>query len=77
LAIAAVPTLSTDTAYIDFTDEVWSTATFTARGALIYNYSNSNKAVAVLDFGSDKTATAGDFTVQFPAIGASAIITIA
>ena len=54
------------TAYVDFNDAVWSPAAFTARGALIYNFSKGNKAIAVLDFGSDKTATTS-FTVQMPA----------
>ena len=72
------PTTSGTTAYVDFSDAVWSTATITARGALIYNSSKSNKAVAVLDFGSDKTSTAGDFTVSFPAFDATnAIVRIA
>ncbi len=70
--------LSSTTAFVDFSDTTWSTATITARGALIYNSSKSNKAVAVLDFGGDKTSTAGDFTVQFPTNDASsAIIRIA
>jgi len=72
------PTSSGTTAYVDFADTTWSSATITARGALIYNSSDSNKAVAVLDFGSDKTATAGDFTIQFPTADASnAILRIA
>lgn len=54
------------TAYVDFADLTWSPAAFTARGALIYNASKSNKAIAVLDFGSDKTTTT-TFTVQMPA----------
>lgn len=70
--------LSGTTAFVDFSDTTWSTATITARGALIYNSSKSNKAVAVLDFGGDKTSTAGNFTVQFPTNDASsAIIRIA
>lgn len=74
----ATVSLSGTTAFVDFTDTTWSTATITARGALIYNSSKSNKAVAVLDFGSDKTSTAGDFTVQFPANdSSSAIVRIA
>lgn len=65
--------LDTNTAVLDWTtDPTWPSATFTARGALIYNSSKSNKAVAVLDFGSDITATAGTFTVQFPAATAAA-----
>ena len=61
--------VSTDgtTAFVDFNDISFTGVTLTARGALIYNTSNSDKAVAVLDFGGDKTATAGTFTVQFPA----------
>ena len=54
------------TAYVDFANSSWSPASFTARGALIYNASKGNKAIAVLDFGSDKTATT-TFTVQMPA----------
>lgn len=66
------------TAFVDFSDSTWSTASFTARGALIYNSSKSNRAIAVLDFGSDKTSTNGDFVVQFPTADASnAIIRIA
>ena len=72
------PTTSGTTAYTDFADTTWSTATITARGALIYNSTNSDRSVVVLDFGSDKTSTAGDFTIQFPAAAAStAIIRIA
>lgn len=62
--------------YVDFADASWSPAAFTARAALIYNSSKSNKAVAVLDFGSDKTATT-TFTVQMPAnTSADALIRI-
>jgi hypothetical protein len=71
-------TSSGTTAFVDFTDTTWTSASFTARGALIYNSSKSNKAIAVLDFGSDKTSTNGDFVVQFPTADASnAIIRIA
>jgi VCBS repeat-containing protein len=74
----ATVSLTGTTAFVDFTDTTWTTATITARGALIYNSSKSNKAVAVLDFGSDKTSTAGSFTVQFPANdSSSAIVRIA
>ena len=78
-ALTAVAlTSSGTTAFTDFNDTTWSTASITARGALIYNSTQSNKAVAVLDFGADKTATAGDFTIVFPAADASnAIIRIA
>ena len=58
--------LSNDTAIVDWANLSWQTATITARGALIYNTSSSDKAVCVLDFGGDKTATAGTFTIQFP-----------
>jgi hypothetical protein len=69
--------LSTDTAYIDWTtDPSWTSASFTSDGAVIYNSSRSNKALCVLSFGST-TATNGTFTVQLPAPGATATITVA
>jgi len=73
------PTTSGTTAFTDFADISFTTATITARGALIYNdTATGDPAVAVLDFGSDKTSTAGTFTVQFPTPNASsAIIRIA
>ena len=73
------PTSSSTTALTDFTDETFSNVTLTARGALIFNDSASgDPAVWVLDFGSDKSASSGDFTVVFPAADASnAIIRIA
>lgn len=72
------PTSSGTTAYTDFADTTWSSATITARGALIYNSTNSDRAVCVLDFGADKTSTSGDFTIVFPTPDASnAIIRIA
>ena len=73
------PTTSSTTAFTDFSDLTFSTATVTARGALIYNDSASgDPAVVVLDFGADKTSTAGDFTIVFPTADASnAIIRIA
>jgi hypothetical protein len=61
------------TAYLDFSDVVWTPAAFTTRGALIYNTSLSNLAVAILDFGADKTATT-TFTVQTPANTATAAL---
>ncbi len=81
-------TASTGTGYTDFSDFTWSNATITARGALIYNSTPSansnanttltNAAVCALDFGSDKTSTAGDFTIIFPtASNTTAIIRIA
>jgi len=66
--------VASDVAITDFTDLSFTNVTLTARGALIYNTSNSNSAVAVLDFGGDKTATAGTFTIQFPAFTTSAAI---
>jgi hypothetical protein len=78
LTVSTTPTSSGTTAYLSFSNTTWSVASITARGALIYNSTNANKAVAVLDFGSDKTSTAGDFTIQFPTADASdAIIRIA
>tara|TARA_R110002020_G_scaffold235885_2_gene448206 strand:+ start:863 stop:1297 length:435 start_codon:yes stop_codon:yes gene_type:complete len=73
------PTSSGTTAFTDFADTTWSSSTITARGAMIYNDSASgNPAVVILDFGSDKTSTNGDFTVVFPTADASnAIIRIA
>ena len=72
------PSTSGTTAFTDFADLSFTTATITAMGALIYNSSDSNKAVAVLDFTSNKTSTAGTFTIQFPTADASnAIIRIA
>jgi hypothetical protein len=68
------PLVSSGVAFVDFADISFTGVTLTARGALIYNTSNSNAAVAVLDFGSDKTATSGTFTVQFPSDTTSAAI---
>lgn len=58
-------TVSGTTAFVNFSNAVWNPASFTTRGALIYNASKSNKSVAVLDFGADKTPTT-TFTVQMP-----------
>jgi len=72
------PTSSGTTAFLDFNDTTWSTSTITANGALIYNSTQSNRAVAVLAFGSDKSSSGGNFTIQFPTADASnAIIRIA
>ena len=68
------PVVSSGVAFIDFADISFTGVTLTARGALIYNTSNTNAAVCVLDFGSDKTATSGTFTIQFPADTTSAAI---
>jgi hypothetical protein len=61
--------LSGDTAIVDFTDVVFTSATISADGCIIYNTSASNKAIAVIDFGGTKTSTNGDFTVEFPPTG--------
>jgi len=75
---AVAPTSSGTTAFVDFNDEEFTNVTLTARGALIYNDDQSDKSVVVLDFGSDKTATSGNFTIVFPAADASnAIIRLA
>jgi hypothetical protein len=77
------PTTSGTTAFTDFADTTWSSATITANGALIYNSTtdggtSTTNAVAALAFGGDKTSTNGDFVIQFPAADASnAIIRIA
>ena len=72
------PATSGTTGYTDFADLSYSTATITARGALIYNDTNGDKAVCALDFGGNKTSTDGTFTIAFPAAAAStAIIRIA
>lgn len=68
---------SGDVSYLDFADISWSGVTFTTRGALIYNSSQSDKSIAVLDFGLPITVTSGTFTVKFPAADANdAIIRI-
>lgn len=79
LTVSQVPTSTGTTAFLDFADSTWSSATITARGALIYLANGTtDPAVCVLDFGSDKTSTNGNFTVIFPAADASnAIIRIA
>jgi hypothetical protein len=73
------PSLDGTTAITDFADTTWSSSTITARGALIFNEDTSgDTSVLVLNFGADKTSTAGDFTIAFPAADASnAIIRIA
>jgi hypothetical protein len=78
LTVSDVPVASGTTAILNFSTETWTTASITAAGALIYNDTQSDKAVAVLDFGGDKTSTAGDFSVVFPTFDATnAIIRIA
>lgn len=68
------PALSGTTAVCDFADLTFGTATVTARGCLLYNTTNSNKALCAIDFGGDKTSTAGDFTVVFPSPTATGAI---
>jgi hypothetical protein len=70
----ATVTLDGSVAIVDFSDTTWSNATITARGALLYNNSKSDKAIAVLDFGSDKSSSSGDFTVVFPAATATTAV---
>ena len=78
LTISQVPTSTSTTSWLDFADTTWTSATITANGALIYNSTQGNRAVAVLAFGGDKTSTAGDFTIIFPtADSTNAIIRIA
>lgn len=64
------------TAYFDADDPEWTSASFTTAGALIYNSTASNKAIAVLSFGGDFTVTSGTFRIVFPAPGAAAIVRI-
>ena len=79
LAISTSPTSgdntqSVPTAFVSFTNSTWTSATFTARGALIYNSTEGNKSVAVLDFGADKTVTNDTFQVIFPTASATSAI---
>lgn len=74
----ATISLSGTTAILDFTDEVFSNVTVAADGCIIYNVSQGNKAIAVIDFGGTVSATAGDLTIEFPTADASnAVIRIA
>ena len=68
---SAVISLSGSTVFIDFADEVFTNLTISAAGAIIYNASKTNKAVAVFDFGTTVSSTSGDFTVVFPTADAS------
>src|SRR6201987_2589254 len=69
---ASMPSLTTTTAFMDFADLVFSTVTITARGCQIYNhYASLDRSVSTHDFGADKTATAGDFTIIFPTADSS------
>lgn len=78
LSVTVAPTSTGNVAYLSFANSSWTSATITAAGALIYNNSYGNAAVAVLSFGGDKTSTAGTFSVIFPTADANnAIIRIA
>ena len=68
------PTTSGTTAFVDFADTTWTSATFTTRGCIIYNTSQSNKAVMVIDFGADFSVSGGTFQIHFPAANASGAI---
>lgn len=72
--VNVTPTTSGTTAIVDFDDVTWTSATITANGALIYNSTNGNRAVAALAFGSDKSSSSGDFKIIFPTPDASAAI---
>jgi hypothetical protein len=76
LTISQAPIVdaTTGVAYWSFANTTWPASSFTARGALIYNSSKGNKAVAVLDFGADKTSSNSTFTVQFPTVAANTAI---
>ena len=72
-------TLDSDTAVCDFSNESWTSATFTARGLLLYNTTaitgfTTNRSILAINFGGDKTVTSGTFTIEFPAAGASTAI---
>ena len=68
------PTSAGTTAYIDWADTEWTSATFTTRGCIIYNSNDGNSAVMVIDFGADYSVSGGTFKIEFPAAGASTAI---
>ena len=76
LTIATNPTSDTGgtVAYLDFSDTTWTSATITARGALIYKSGGTNPAIAILDFGADKSTISGTFKVEFPVSNATTAI---
>ena len=75
---SATISLDGSTAIVDFANTTWASATVSADGCIIYNASQTNKAIAVIDFGGTKTSTNGDFTIEFPTADASnAIVRIA
>lgn len=71
---AVTPSADGTTAIVDFSDATWTAATFSTSGALIYNSSKANRAVAVLSFDGDQVVSSGDFTVQMPAAAAATAI---
>jgi len=78
LLTSVTPTADGTTAILDFTNETWTSSTFTTCGGLIYDTGDSDSACAVLSFGGDQTVSSGDFQIQFPAAAAAtAIIRIA
>jgi hypothetical protein len=74
LSVNVTPTSTGNVAYVSFANTSWANATITANGALIYNSTNANAAVAVLSFGGDKTSTNGTFAVNFPTADATSAI---
>lgn len=74
LTVNVTPTSTGNVAYVSFANTTWANATITANGALIYNSTRSNAAVAVLAFGGDKTSTNGTFAVNFPTADATSAI---
>jgi hypothetical protein len=74
LTVNVTPTSTGNVAYVSFANTSWSNATITANGALIYNNTNGNSAVAVLAFGGDKTSTNGTFAINFPTADATSAI---
>ena len=79
LVVSTTPTSGTNsanipTAFISFATTTWTNVTFTCRGALIYNSTQGNKSVAVLDFGSDKTVSSDNFQITFPSADANSAI---
>jgi hypothetical protein len=74
LTVNVTPTSSGNVAYVSFANTTWANATITANGALIYNNTQANAAVAILAFGGDKTSTNGNFTINFPTADASSAI---
>lgn len=74
LSVNVTPTSTGNVAFLSFANTTWANATITANGALIYNNTNGNSAVAVLAFGGDKTSTNGTFAINFPTADATSAI---